>query len=426
MMTSKRVRVRWFRLLTTIAMTGAAALLVLLTVPMSATAASAASRATPVVVGDICSCTGPLASTAQQTGPTLEAWASWVNAHGGLSGHPVKLLEVDDLTSATTAVAEVGKFVAADHVVAIFDNSEVDINWAKIAANAGVPIFGGADSDLSYDSLDTFTSGPTLNYGITGQEIGIKHLTSLRKEAILYCVESPACSSETAVAGKVAPKYGIKVVYTSGISFSAPSYAAQCLAAKEAGADVIEVGDATTIAEKVASDCATQGWEPPEVAAATAATMLTIPQFKGMIASQQDIPYFVHNAATKDYYAALDKYAPTLQSSANFGEQSILAWAEGALLQSAVKTATPSSGTAMTGAEIKKGLYNLPAGDTLGGIAPQALHFTKGKFANFSCWDYISVTDGKFNWANGQKPLCGYLIKPGAPEGSPFLEPRRT
>jgi len=388
-------------------------------------APAGAATATPVVVADICSCTGPQGAQAQQTTPTLQAWASWENAHGGLNGHPVKVIATDDTTNPTVSVTAVQKAINSEHVAAIFDNSNVDTAWVKIAASANVPIIGAADSNLSYNSLDTFSPGPTLNYGDTGQQIGIARLTNLRKEAIFYCVEAAVCQSETALDGIVGKRYGVKVVYTSGISFSAPSYDAQCIAAKQAGADVLEIGDASVVAEKAATECAAQGWSPIEIAAAVSSNMNTDPQFEGMLASQQEIPYFVHNAATKDFWSALDKYAPTLHLSPNFGEQSIIGWAEGVLLQDAVKSAAPSSGTAVTPAVVKKGLYHLPAGDNLGGIAPQAIHFTKGVYANRSCWFYISVKNSQFIWGANKKPLCGYLAKPGSNEGSPFLSPKK-
>ena len=383
------------------------------------------ASATPIVIADICSCTGPQGAQAQQTTPTLQAWASWVNAHGGLNGHPVKVIATDDMTNPSVSVTAVQKAIQSEHVAAIFDNSNADTAWGKIAASANVPIIGAADSNLSYNNLDTFSPGPTLNYGDTGQQIGIARLTNLRKEAIFYCVEAAVCQSETALDKVIGKQYGVNVVYTSGISFSAPSYDAQCLAAKQAGANVLEIGDASVVAEKAATDCAAQGWTPIEIAAAVASDMATHPQFQGMLASQQEIPYFVHNAATKDFWSALDKYAPTLHTSPNFGEQAIIGWAEGVLLQDAIKSAAPSSSTAVTPAVVKKGLYNLPAGDNLGGIAPQAIHFTKGVYANRSCWYYISVKNEKFVWGANKKPLCGYLVKPGSNEGSALLSPKK-
>ena len=46
--------------------------------------------------------------------------------------------------------------------------------------------------------------------------------------------------------------YGTQIVYKSGIAFAAPNYTAQCLAAKQAGAQAVTVGDASEIVTKVA------------------------------------------------------------------------------------------------------------------------------------------------------------------------------
>ena len=63
------------------------------------------------------------------------------------------------------------------------------------------------------------------------------------------------------------PKFGSKLVYTSAISFAAPSYAAECLAAKQAGATSMTVGDATQVVNKVVQDCAAQGYTPIQLSA---------------------------------------------------------------------------------------------------------------------------------------------------------------
>lgn len=65
-------------------------LLAVLTI--AAPAGAASPHGTPINIGDVCSCTGFQASSVAQTTPTAEAWASWVNAHGGLAGHPVNSL----------------------------------------------------------------------------------------------------------------------------------------------------------------------------------------------------------------------------------------------------------------------------------------------------------------------------------------------
>lgn len=388
-----------------------------------ASSAGAAGGSTPVVIGDLCSCTGVQAASVELTPPTDQAWEKWVNSHGGLAGHPVTLVNVDDQTNPGLSTADAGKLIQNDHVAAIIDNSQEDAAWINQAVHAGVPVIGGVNSVLGYTNTDVFPSGATLNYGIAGEDAGAKK-AGIKTEAIMYCVEAASCKEITDLAGKVGSQFGIKVIYTGGISFSAPNYTAQCLAAKATGAESLETADAATIVQKVADNCGVQGWHPTQVTATSEIDleMAGDANFKGMTASSNDIPWVVHDAATKDMYAALDAYAPTVQSSPNFGEEVVLEWANLVLLQDAITAAAPPAGTQVTGATVKKGLYGLPAGDNLGGLAPQAIHFTKGVPANFSCWFYVSAESGKFVWSNDHHPICAPLMKPGSAEGSAPLK----
>jgi branched-chain amino acid transport system substrate-binding protein len=389
----------------------------------AAPAGAASAKGTPILIGDICSCTGPLASTALLSTPVANAWVSWVNAHGGLNGHPVQLFFVDDLTNPGTSITDAAKMIQSDHVAAIFDNSNVDSAWLSQAVSAGVPVIGGVNSDLGFTSPDMFPPGATLNYGIADEDLpAVK--AGVKTEAILYCVEAAACANTTHTAGLIGSRAGIKVVYTVGISYSAPSFAAQCLAAKQSGAQSLETADAAVIVQKAADNCALQGWHPVEVTNTSelANPDAADPNFATMTASSNNIPWFVHNAATKDFYSAIGQYAPSVQTNPNFGEEVIFQWANGVLLQHAIKAAAPSASANVTAAVIKKGLYHLPAGDTLGGLTAQPMHFTKGVPANFSCAFFIGVKASQFIWSNNHKALCAPLMAPGHAEGGPLLK----
>jgi branched-chain amino acid transport system substrate-binding protein len=385
----------------------------------SPSVAGAASSKAPVAVGDLCSCTGPEASTISQTTDVSKAWASWVNAHGGLAGHKVDLIVRDDGYSPAQAVSAAHAFISQDHVVAIFDNSDVDTSWAPIVQKANVPVIGGQETDSGYQNPDFYPSGGTLNYSTSVTVVGMKK-AGLKTVANLYCVEVAVCSETAQSAAKVYSQNGLKQVYSVGIAFGAPSYAAQCLAAKQAGARSVEVGDATAIVEKVAQDCAAQGYNPVELTGdgIVAISMLKIPAFSGMIATQANLPWFVHNSATAPFYSALKKYVPQELVDPNFGEAALQAWSDGVLLQHAVIASHPGTGSAITTATVKKGLYGLAPGDTLDGLAAQPIHFVRNQPANFSCWFQMSIKNSEFVWSNGQKPLCAQKVKAGTEPGA--------
>jgi branched-chain amino acid transport system substrate-binding protein len=364
-----------------------------------------AATPAPLVVGDICSCTGPEASTIAQTSPTALAWASSVNAQGGIDGHKVKVIVKDDAYSPTTSLAEAQTLVEQDHVVAILDNSDEDQSWASYVKQQGVPVLGDTDTVAGYTNSDFFTPGLTFNNATPGVVDAMKR-AGVKKVADLYCAEVAICAqaaSEVKVAGA---KVGIKLVYDASIGYAAPNYEAQCLAAKEAGATAVYVGDASGIVTKVAQNCAQQGYEPLEFGGdgTVSISWLGIPAMQGNVDVQPEIPWFVHNAATKPMYDALQKYAPSVPAGPNFGEVVVQVWAEGTEFKMAAEAAHLSA--TPTAAQILKGLYALPKGTTLEGISPPLAGFVKGKPSNNKCFYLMGINHKKFVTLDGNKPLC--------------------
>jgi branched-chain amino acid transport system substrate-binding protein len=379
---------------------------------LSAPAPAGAATAAPIVLGDICSCTGPEASTISQTSPALQAWASYVNAHGGVQGHQVQVVVKDDAYNPGTSLAAAKDLVNSNHVVGIFDNSDEDSSWAAYIKQQNVPVFGGQEMVAGYTNSDFFPPGGTYEYGGDVGSLAAKK-AGVKKEAELYCVEVAICAQSVATTKQALARLGgMKLVYDAGIGFAAPNYTAQCLAAKASGADAMSVADASAIVTKVAQDCAAQGYTPRELSGdgSVAIAWLDVPAMEGNIDFQTDVPWFVHNATTKPMYDALAKYAPGVTTGPNFGEVVLQDWAMGALLQEAAKyghlTATP------TAAQLKSGLYALPKGDTLGGLTPP-LHFVKGQPADNPCFFVMGIHNKKFVTLEGGKPLCVAKRPPG-------------
>jgi len=393
---------RWARMLASVTIVCGALIGVLAAGPLAQ--AGAATKKAPLVVGDICSCTGPEASSIGQTSPTVEAWASWVNSHGGVQGHHVQVIVKDDGYNPGTSLADAKQLVQQDHVVALFDNSDVSSSWASYVEQQKVPVLGGQETDAGYTNPDFFPPGATFNF-FTDADAAATKKVGVKKMADLYCVEVAICAQSASELGASLKQIGLDLVYSAGIGFAAPNYTAQCLAAKQSGATGMTVGDATAIVVKVAEDCAAQGYTPIELSGdgTVAISWLTIPAMQGNVDVQSNLPWFVHDAATKDMYAALDKYAPTVPKSPNFGEIALQAWTSGPELQAAA--AAGHLGAKPTAAAITAGLYALPKGTTLGGLAPP-LHFAKGKTASNSCFFLMGIQHKKFVTLDRGKLTC--------------------
>jgi branched-chain amino acid transport system substrate-binding protein len=290
--------------------------------PMAASSrASAANEAAPIVIGDLCSCSGAQSSSISQTTATMQAWASWVNAHGGIKNHQVRVVVKDDNGDPATATSEAEQLIDVDRVVAIFDNSTEDAIWADEAHEAHTPILGGEDSAITATNPDVFPPGGTLDKAASGSAQFVKR-AGVQKMAVLYCAEVATCLQTSESTRADYGKIGINVVYSTSIAYGAPSYVAQCLAAQEAGATAMLVADASTIVSKVATDCASQGYHPLQISGdgAVAISWAKVPAMDGNIDQEPNIPWFLHNSATKGMYAALAKYAPAVLTGPNFGE----------------------------------------------------------------------------------------------------------
>jgi branched-chain amino acid transport system substrate-binding protein len=368
--------------------------------------ATASARGSAYPLGVICSCTGPEASSTSTSAPALEAWADWTNAHGGVNGHPVRLIVENDQTNPGVALAEVERLVSDDHVLAIFDNSDVDFAFESYVAAHHVPVVGSyADSEAMFTNADFFPNGATINWEPVDAILAAR-LAGARKLAYLYCAEVAICAEGLAATRPVAQRAGIPIVYASAISAGAPSYTAQCLAAKQAGADAMTVGDASAIVVKVADDCAAQGYHPIQLGAdgTVAESWRTTPAMNGNIDIQPDIPFFVDSTpATRTMYEAIRRYEPSLASSPNFGEVVVEAWTSGLLFQAAAEAA--HLGAHPTPAGVIAGLYEL-RGDTLGGMAPP-LTFTKdAPTTGINCVFLMGIKNATWTLPHGLEPVC--------------------
>jgi branched-chain amino acid transport system substrate-binding protein len=364
---------------------------------------------TPLQIGVLGGFTGPLASSVYAARPAIEAWADYVNANGGINGHPVHLIVEDDQTNPSVSATDAHTLVS-DHVLAIFDISNYDSQWGTFVAQSKVPIIPLNSTTVgTLTNPDFFTPGETIDalpaaVAAAAQKVGATKL------AILYCAESPDCSELTAPIKQAGASKGVQTVYTSEISVSTPTYAAPCLAAQQAGAKAMFVGDAVSVLLKVAQDCLKQGYKPVLIGddGAVAPSFASAPGWSnGMIAEQPNVPFFVNNTpATQTMNNAFDKYEPGFTKNVNYNELAVEAWAAGKLFEAAAKNGNLGAGGSATTDQLYNGFYS-PAmqGDTLGGLS-SPVHFTQGKPNTNDCWFWMRTDNGKFTTPYGLTPVC--------------------
>ena len=374
----------------------------------SSTAAStgsstAAATGAPIVIGSICSCSGVQAAQFGDASKVITAWANSVNASGGINGHPVKMISLDDAQNPATSLQDVKQLVEQDHVMAIVsDLSLVDASWAKYVTQKGIPVVGGASPETTFGQYpDFFPSGGTLITLAAGTIVSAQGKKNL---GVLYCAESPVCAQIVPLAQLSGSLVGLKIT-PQKISATAPSYASNCLSLKSAGVDSLYVADNGPIAQRVVSGCAQQGYKPALVDNVTSVTnaILTDPNWAGtkLVATNAN-PYDSSLPAIKAFQDAVNKYYPGLTHTSGWAYDDIYPWTAGALFQAAAKAG--NLGPTSTPADVTKALYTLK-NETLGGLQPP-ISYNAGQVAFTPCWFTEQVSGGQFASLNGDKPTC--------------------
>ena len=134
----------------------------------SSTTAAPKFTGAPVTIGQIVPITGA-AITLPQTATGLTAAVAYYNAHGGINGHEIKLIQCDTKDDANTEVACAQQMVAAHAVATVADDTNFNTAGVQAALDAaGIPRIGllsGSTTEYA-DPLDyDLTTGSILLLG---------------------------------------------------------------------------------------------------------------------------------------------------------------------------------------------------------------------------------------------------------------------
>ena len=224
--------------------------------------AGAAQRATetgtPIKIGYLMTNTGPANIT---EAPAFDATIKYINAHGGVGGHPIQLIVDTETNDVAVSVTNAQKFISQG-VDAVVDGDANDSAWASDMENAGIPVFLSADTLAFGSSDDAFGSPQTPTVTTPLEMLALNKFKNVNKIGVLYCTEYAQCSQAVPYYTSIGKKYGDDVVYSAAASQSAPNYLAQCLAAKAAGAESLFPATSSDVSVRVVENCAKQGYTP--------------------------------------------------------------------------------------------------------------------------------------------------------------------
>jgi branched-chain amino acid transport system substrate-binding protein len=359
----------------------------------------------PVVVASVGDYSG-IAGASEKDGPkAMQVWASWINDHGGIKGHPVKAYVVDDGMDPQRYQAAVKDLVENKHVIAFIDN------FAPFTIQAGVkylegkhvPVVGGDCAEYIWNqSPMLFPQCPSYISSIWGiAHVGAVHGKGKNFGAII-CSEAAACTSTKTewFDHGLAKSAGVNPVYEADVSIGQPDFTAECLDAQRAGVQLMSiVADVGTVG-RVVSSCDRQGFHPQYVQGSGTmdAHLATLPGMADALVQLNDFPWTVTgNPLVDEFRAAYKAYAPDDALTPNASQ----GWASAKMFEKAAE----GIGSTPTSAQILAGLWSMH-GETLGGLAPP-LTFARNRPApDAKCSFAMQVKGGQIVAPFGLKTLC--------------------
>jgi branched-chain amino acid transport system substrate-binding protein len=199
------------------------------------------------------------------------------------------------------------------------------------------------------------------------------------------------------MAQKHAKNFGVEMVYSAQASFAKPDYTAECLNAKNAGAQAFMVGFDGNGVSRVAAACARQGYHPVYfVGSVPAVQHLTDKNIKQLVVSTPVAPF--GSSPTQEMAEAFKRYLPDVTVLVGHVE----GWTAGKMLERAARSFTADPVTADA---LLQGLWTVKNED-LGGLSGPQTFNRDAPVTPTTCWFLIERKDGKFAPYNGGKREC--------------------
>ena len=301
---------------------------------------------------------------------------------------------------------DVHTLVQTDHVIALVDSTNLDQGWASYLQSTGVPAVGSGNSTTPfYANPDFYPEGQTQGrralFG--GRRRQIRRGTILRQH--LLCRGRPGARRASRPLKQVAQELVMPFSVALEISASASVLRGGVHLGPAGPRDLIFVADAYPEVDKVAADCAKQGYHPIWVADGLdlAPSFATIPG--GLYANVTNLPYFANTPANTDDECRLRQVLPRPAKQLTYREGHGLDVGFRSVVRGRSQGGgLGANGSAPTSAQLIKGLESLH-GDTLDGTAPP-LTFTAGQPHPVHCWFEALMKNGKSSLPIGTQTRC--------------------
>lgn len=360
------------------------------------TVAGASSPTKSVIkIGYAVALTGPEQTVMVPSAAVARAWQSWVNANGGIAGHPVDVIIQDTQGSPTQFLSTVEAFVNTDHVAAVMESDDDGESGAvQFLTQSGVPVIGTASVvPGGWGTAPNFYTSTLQNPAtLTAQALAAK-TSGASSIGTVVCAEIAACAQEEELMKPASTALGLNFTDQVLAAASAPNYTAQCLTLIQANTQFMSIGLQGSLVPKLIQNCNQQGFKGTYGSndngfAQTADSVVSGAKFAGELGS---FPWWVNAAPVNQFREEMKKYQPHTDYA---NGEATGVWSSLQLL----KTALGSNPPAQVTASVVNADYGKIKNQSLGGLLPKSITFTSGKPApNVNCFWLFKYTAGQKN-----------------------------
>ena len=239
------------------------------------------------------------------------------------------------------------------------------------------------------------TSGTQMLLSIVAAAAPVALPEGKKKLGMITCSDGiQICEEAKKVIPPYVPKTGFELVWQGSGSVAQPDFTAECLNARNAGAEyIVTITEGNSI-RRLARSCASVGYKPRYIIGPPVLWdyFSDDPLYEGSIGTQVVATWVnTKNPAVAEFRAAMQRYVPDASLSAN----APLAWTSAKLFERAARN-LPAEPTASA---ILDGLWSI-RGDTLGGLTfPLTFERDKPAASAPICAEAIQVRSGKWQVA---------------------------
>jgi branched-chain amino acid transport system substrate-binding protein len=363
-------------------------------VPQTGATAAATGKKSEILLGSWGAESGILGAVSGPAPPAIRAWTAYINAAGGINGHPVRMIMGDDNADPARSLAIVRRMVEQDKVIGFFNDYSFTLAAVlPYLQDKQIPVIGSIGADAAGDH------SPMMFNPMVGADIGqawgfisnaLTQAKGKKKIGIVYCREAATCAAMKDSFKKLLPYQGLEVVYEAFVSLAQPDYTGEMLQAQRAGAEVILPLIDTAALNRLSTSAHRQNYNPAFVGTynLNQDLLMAFPKELEGIFLTARVPPWDSSPKLQFYRDAMSRYQP----KAARGDLGAGVFVTGKLLADKIG---PFIQEPPTTANLLDGLYALK-GETLGGFLP-GIGFEKGAEHSKSnqCIIPVRFTGGK-------------------------------